>query len=48
MKIYDNKYMYNIIFVNIKHILGSWPTCQPDHKNHMADSSTYAVCFYIM
>ena len=40
MKIYNNnkyKYMYNMIFVNIKHIVGSWPTCWPDCKSRMAD-----------
>ena len=36
---YDNKYnfMYNMIFISIKLLVGSWPTCQPDQKSHMAD-----------
>ena len=36
---YDNKYnfMYNMVFVSIKLLVGSWPTCQPDQKSHMAN-----------
>ena len=31
---YDNKYnfMYNMIFVRTKLLIGSWLTCQPDHE----------------
>ena len=36
---YDNKYnfMYNMIFVRTKLLIGSQLTCQPDRKNRMAD-----------
>ena len=36
---YDNKYnfMYNMIFVSVKLLVGSQPTCRPDCKSHMAD-----------
>ena len=37
--IHDNKYkfMYNMIFVSVKFLLGSQPTCQLDQKSHTAD-----------
>ena len=36
---YDNKYnfMYNMIFVRTKLLIGCLLTCQPDHENRMAD-----------
>ena len=36
---YDNKYnfMYNMIFVRNKLLVGSRLTCWPDHRSRMAD-----------
>ena len=36
---YDNKYnfMYNMIFVSVKLLVGSRLTCQPDQKSRMAN-----------
>ena len=39
---YDNKYnyMYNMIIVSVKLLVGSWPTCQPDKKSCMANCNS--------
>ena len=40
---YDNKYnfMYNMIFVSVKFLVGSRLTCRLDQKSCMADCITF-------